>query len=241
MSLPAYSHYPDYVVTSPSLYIVVVLINRPSHLNTFTHRMWHHLGSLFAQLSHDNSVRAVVLSGCGDNLTAGLDMHEASQGDILNGMQEGVDGARRAVRLMRYIEKFQECVSAVEKCEKRKFSLNTTSILGAVTTIFPTCRTLNTDSSTRSTNIFMPIRSCHLCSSWYILRHRYRHRLLRRYPPLYVIDTLLRQRSRHRYCRRSRYALSPAKYRRQLRLGQRRVHERAAILSRRGVAGRICE
>ena len=67
----------------------------------------------------------------------GLDMHEASQGDILNGTTptttaegngkgqgEGArdDGARKAVRIMRYIEEFQECVSAVEKCEKRTFA-----------------------------------------------------------------------------------------------------------------------
>lgn len=64
---------------------------------------------------------AVVLSGCGDNLTAGLDMHEASQGAILNGTEAGVDGARKAIRIRRYIEEFQESVSAVEKCEKRRF------------------------------------------------------------------------------------------------------------------------
>lgn len=121
MSLPAYSHYPDYIVTKPSPYVLLVLINRPSHLNTFTNRMWHHLGTLFNQLSHDTSVCAVVLSGCGDNLTAGLDMHEASQGAILNGTEAGVDGARKAIRIRRFIEEFQESVSAVEKCEKRRF------------------------------------------------------------------------------------------------------------------------
>ena len=237
MSLAAYSHYPDYIVTSPSVYIVVVLINRPSHLNTFTDRMWHHLGTLFAQLSHDDSVRAVVLAGCGDNLTAGLDMHEASQGDILNGMEEGVDGARKAVRLMRYIEKFQACVSAVEKCEKRKFSLDLICTLDAVTIIVQICRA--TDSSIKATNISIRIRSCHLRSSWHILRHWHRHCLLRRYPPLHDLDTLLCQRSRHRHRRRSRHALSPAKSRWQFRLGQRRVHERTAILSRRGFGGWI--
>ena len=124
MSLPAYSHYPDYIVSNPSHFVFLVLINRPSRLNTFTDRMWHHLGTLFTQLSHDSSVRAVVLAGCGDNLTAGLDMHDASQGNILNGTTEdGVDGARKAVRILRYIEEFQECVSAVEKCEKRRFFL----------------------------------------------------------------------------------------------------------------------
>lgn len=122
MSLPAYSHYPDYIVSNPSHFVFLVLINRPSRLNTFTDRMWHHLGTLFTQLSHDSSVRAVVLAGCGDNLTAGLDMHDASQGNILNGTTEdGVDGARKAVRILRYIEEFQESVSAVEKCEKRRF------------------------------------------------------------------------------------------------------------------------
>ena len=121
MSLSAYSHYPDYIVSNSSPYVFLVLINRPSRLSTFTDRMWHHLRTLFTQLSHDSSVRTVVLAGCGDNLTAGLDMHDTSQGDILNGTEEGVDGARKAVRILRYIEEFQECVSAVEMCEKRRF------------------------------------------------------------------------------------------------------------------------
>lgn len=133
MSLPAYSHFPDYVVTKPSPHVLLVLINRPSHLNTFTDRMWHHLGTLFNRLSHDSSVRAVVLSGCGDNLTAGLDMYEASQGGILNGTEAGVDGARKAIRIRRYIEEFQECVSAVEKCEKRRFGFRVCALQAVVT------------------------------------------------------------------------------------------------------------
>lgn len=137
MSLPAYSHYPDYIITQPLPAVYLVLIDRPSRLNAFTERMWRHLGALFAQLSRDSSARAVVLAGSGEHLSVGLDMHEASQGDILNGTTptttaegngkgqgEGArdDGARKAVRIMRYIEEFQECVSAVEKCEKRTFA-----------------------------------------------------------------------------------------------------------------------
>ena len=85
-------------------------------------------------------MRAVVLSGCGDNLTAGLDMHDASQGDILNGTEEGVDGARKAVRIMRYIEEFQECVGAVEKCEKRRYLLHHISTLQVVVLFLELCQ-----------------------------------------------------------------------------------------------------
>ncbi len=116
-SLEAYSQYKDYIITSPAPHIAQVLINRPQRLNAFTERMWKHFGQVFDQLSHDSGVRAVILSGVGDNFTAGLDMQDASQGDILNG-QEDVDVARKAQRIRRYIEEFQGCVSAVERCEK---------------------------------------------------------------------------------------------------------------------------
>lgn len=86
--------------------------------------MWKHLGQLFGQLSHDADVRAIVLSGVGENFTVGLDMHDASQGDILNGPPgEGVDVARRAQSIRRYIDEFQACVGAVERCEKRMFGV----------------------------------------------------------------------------------------------------------------------
>lgn len=117
-SLPAYTQYPDYLVSSPSPHILQVLIHRPTRHNAFTDRMWKHLGLLFNQISLDAEVRAVILSGAGTNFTVGLDMHEASQGEILNGHQPSLEPARRSQAIRRYIFEFQDCVSAIQKCSK---------------------------------------------------------------------------------------------------------------------------
>ena len=121
-SLLQYAHYLDYIVTSPAPHVAQVLINRPTRHNAFTERMWKHLGQLFGQLSHDADVRVIILSAVGADFTVGLDMHDASQGDILNGPpRQGVDVARRAQKIRRYIDEFQACVGSIEKCEKRMF------------------------------------------------------------------------------------------------------------------------
>lgn len=79
--------------------------------------MWIELGQLFNQLSHDPSVRAIVLSGAGEKaFTAGLDVKAASEG-LLSG-ESDADSARKATQLRRHIASFQECITAVERCEK---------------------------------------------------------------------------------------------------------------------------
>lgn len=116
--MASYSGFKYFTVTSPAPYVAHVEINRPSKLNAFIEAMWLELRQLFNQLSIDSEVRAVVLSGAGDRaFTAGLDVTEASEGGILSG-NENLDGARKAAKLRRHISEFQECISAVEKCEK---------------------------------------------------------------------------------------------------------------------------
>lgn len=79
--------------------------------------MWLELGQIFTQLSHDANVRAIVLSGAGEKaFTAGLDVKAASQGLLSEGTE--TDSARKAVQLRRHIAEFQDCISAVERCEK---------------------------------------------------------------------------------------------------------------------------
>ncbi|KAK4122398.1 ClpP/crotonase [Parathielavia appendiculata] len=109
-----YSNYQHFLITTPAPFVAHVEINRPAKLNAFHEAMWLELRSVFRQLSSDPDVRAVVLSGAGDRaFTAGLDVMAAAGGDGENG-----DGARKAARLRRHIAEFQECISAVERCEK---------------------------------------------------------------------------------------------------------------------------
>lgn len=98
--------------------------------------MWLELRSVFTHLSHDSSTRAIVLSGAGTRaFTTGLDIKAAfvsqepgpssssssSPGFVLG--QESTppqkrDTARLATSLRRHIAEFQDCVSAIERCEK---------------------------------------------------------------------------------------------------------------------------
>lgn len=106
-------------VSFPRIYVAHVEINRPDKLNAFIRPMWLELRSVFSQLSHDPSVRAIVLSGAGDKaFTAGLDVKAASESLLNPSANDTSDAARRAVQLRRHIDEFQDCVTAVERCEK---------------------------------------------------------------------------------------------------------------------------
>ncbi|KAL2867326.1 enoyl-CoA hydratase/isomerase family protein [Aspergillus lucknowensis] len=79
--------------------------------------MWVELGEIFNRLSLDPSVRAIIMTGAGDKaFTAGLDVKAASNGLLSDGPI--TEPARKAVHLRRHITSFQDCISAIEKCEK---------------------------------------------------------------------------------------------------------------------------
>jgi delta(3,5)-delta(2,4)-dienoyl-CoA isomerase len=83
--------------------------------------MWLELRQVFDTLSHSPSVRAIVLSGAGPRaFTTGLDVQFASSSGVLAQNSSGVspDGARAATAIRRHISEFQDCITAVERCEK---------------------------------------------------------------------------------------------------------------------------
>lgn len=117
--LPAYGHYQHFRITSPAPWVLQVLIDRPDAYNTFTGSMWRDFGRIMRQASVDDECRVVVLSAtdCA-GFSAGIDLKEASQEDAFRGVT-GEDPARRAAKIRRYIEEFQQQISAAETCEKR--------------------------------------------------------------------------------------------------------------------------
>ncbi|KAF2130320.1 delta-delta-dienoyl-CoA isomeras-like protein [Dothidotthia symphoricarpi CBS 119687] len=116
MANPQDYNYNFYNVTFPAEYVAHVEINRPEKLNAFVEEMWQNLALIFRKLSHDPNVRAILLTGAGDRaFTAGLDVQAASQGFLTT---PSSDPARTATANKRHILDFQECISAVEKCEK---------------------------------------------------------------------------------------------------------------------------
>ncbi|KAJ6018594.1 hypothetical protein N7499_010214 [Penicillium canescens] len=98
-------------------YVAHVEINRPDRLNAFVEAMWLNLAQIFNKLSSDPSVRSIVLSGAGEKaFTAGLDVKAASEGLLSSETKN--DPARKAALLRRHIAEFQDCITAVERCEK---------------------------------------------------------------------------------------------------------------------------
>ncbi|BCR84583.1 enoyl-CoA hydratase/isomerase family protein [Aspergillus chevalieri] len=110
--------YKYYNITFPQQYVAHVEINRADKMNAFFEAMWVELSQVFNHLSQDPSVRAIVLSGAGDKaFTAGLDVKAASEGFLMDKKTDN-DPARKAAHLRRHITSFQDCISAVERCEK---------------------------------------------------------------------------------------------------------------------------
>jgi delta(3,5)-delta(2,4)-dienoyl-CoA isomerase len=113
---PSYKYFR---LSTPAPFVTHVEINRPDKLNAFHEAMWLELRSVFDSLSLSPDVRAVVLSGAGDRaFSAGLDVVAASQTETLQGGSAGQDAARRAAGIRRHIVEFQDCISAIERCEK---------------------------------------------------------------------------------------------------------------------------
>lgn len=81
--------------------------------------MWLELKTVFDRLSTDSSVRVIIFTGAGERaFTAGLDVQAASDSGVGSRTASG-DGARAATALRRSILNLQDCVSSIEKCEKR--------------------------------------------------------------------------------------------------------------------------
>ena len=113
-----YSGFEYFNVTFPAEYVAQVEIDRPKKLNAFTESMFHSLQHIFDRLSHDPDVRVIILSGNGDRaFTAGLDVQAASEGGNITN-KTITDVARKATRLKRHVQEYQDCVTAIEKCEK---------------------------------------------------------------------------------------------------------------------------
>lgn len=121
--LAGYDSYTHFLITSPGPYVAHVEINRPAKLNAFLRAMWLELRTIFDKLSHDANVRVVVLTGAGDRaFTAGLDVQAAAASEpTLAGSSIKMDVARAATVRRRDLVEFQDCIQAVEKCEKRMF------------------------------------------------------------------------------------------------------------------------
>lgn len=56
--------------------LAVVTINRPGQRNAMTLGMWREMAIIFTRLSGDADIRAIILSGAGEDFSAGADISE---------------------------------------------------------------------------------------------------------------------------------------------------------------------
>ncbi|GLI81740.1 hypothetical protein PoHVEF18_010129 [Penicillium ochrochloron] len=115
-------NYTNFRVTIPEPWIAHVEINRPEQLNAIIPDLWLELRTVFDQLSTNPSIRAVVFSGSGERaFSVGIDLKWVSKegSPFIPRPNEYADPARRAADLRRFGAEFQECITSIEKCQKR--------------------------------------------------------------------------------------------------------------------------
>jgi enoyl-CoA hydratase/carnithine racemase len=85
--------------------IATVTINRPASRNSMTLAMWRAMAQHFQRLSSDRDVRAIVLTGAGDDFSTGADISEfdsvRADGDQATAYEAAVDASSEAIQSAR--------------------------------------------------------------------------------------------------------------------------------------------
>ena len=99
--------------------VAEVVLNNPDKLNAMAPVFFDEIRHVFEEIDADPGIRVAILWAEGRLFTAGLDLTAAASG-ILGGQGDG-DGASPALRnyeVYRLIRKWQDSISAPEKCRK---------------------------------------------------------------------------------------------------------------------------
>lgn len=103
-------------VTVPKPFVYQVELNRPNKLNTLNRTMWFEIGKCFNDLAHDENCRSIVLSGSGKLFSAGIDLTDMMS--LSSELADADDIARKAKIIYILLKKYQESLTALEKCNK---------------------------------------------------------------------------------------------------------------------------
>jgi enoyl-CoA hydratase/carnithine racemase len=87
-----------------------ITIDRPQKKNPLTFDMYAELRDTFGQLKHTPEVRAIVLTGAGDNFSSGGDVHEII-GPLVRFAEEG-----RTDKLLEFTQMTGDLVKAMRAC-----------------------------------------------------------------------------------------------------------------------------
>ncbi len=80
-----YSRYQTLLIEKDTDGVAVVTLNRPEKRNAVSLQMHHELESVFVDLSNDDDVRSIVLTGAGDAFCAGGDVEGMKTGEFRPG------------------------------------------------------------------------------------------------------------------------------------------------------------
>jgi len=69
--------------------VATVTLNRPQQRNAVTRDMWLRLASIFSEFDRDPQVRSIILTGAGDDFSAGADISEFDK------VREGLEESKR--------------------------------------------------------------------------------------------------------------------------------------------------
>ena len=112
-----------------------VAINRPEKFNAMNEAFWSEIVAIFRWIDDCDAVRAVVLSGSGKHFSSGIDLSLLAQMRA----RLGLDAARNARFLRRYISDLQASVSAVDNCRKPVLAAIQGYCLGAAVDLVAAC------------------------------------------------------------------------------------------------------
>ncbi|CAF4736810.1 unnamed protein product, partial [Rotaria sp. Silwood1] len=112
-SLPTYE---TLKLSQPKPYVTLVELNRPTKLNAMNQQLFDELKACFEQLNNEKECRVIVLTGSGRAFSTGIDIKYLS--NVAAESAEIDDIARKALHVRSMIQRTQESLRAVDKCEK---------------------------------------------------------------------------------------------------------------------------
>lgn len=85
--------------------VAKVVLNRPERMNALTWEMREQLTAHFHRVRFDDAIRAVIVTGAGNNFCAGADVTKMAKGDLREGRERLQRGSQSYIRQLHAIEK----------------------------------------------------------------------------------------------------------------------------------------
>ncbi|MFK7770900.1 MAG: crotonase/enoyl-CoA hydratase family protein [Saprospiraceae bacterium] len=117
-------------------HVAQVSFNRPEKANSLHMPAWYEMKSVFEELDENSEVRSIVLTGEGKHFCAGIDLETLMDMQKYNSIS---CPGRRSEKLRRFILKFQDTITAIEKCRKPVLAAIQNACVGGGVDIISAC------------------------------------------------------------------------------------------------------